>query len=78
MSDSFYNITDSYFSTENIVKKVCQRLQARYRETIVVKKIGDRYGSVQEGCATLICSLENNNKFLFTVKYDMVNDILDY
>lgn len=73
---SLFELEDTGVSNQEIVPLIIRELEEKYNNRFLVKCIGERYGTDTFDEATAYCSPIENEKLVFTVKFDMIEEKL--
>lgn len=71
---SLFDIADTGVSNYEIVPLILEELEKKYIKTFCIKCIGERYGTDKFDEVTAYCSPIEDEKFVFTVRFDMINE----
>ena len=71
---SLYDLPDLEINNYEMGVLVKKQLKEKYSQEFLVKCLGERYGTDKFDELTAYCSPEEKNDFVFTVKFDMVNE----
>lgn len=71
---SLFDIEDTGISNYEIVPLILERLEKKYNKKFYIKCIGERYGTDKFDEVTAYCSPIEDEKFVFTVRFDMINE----
>ena len=71
MDLSFYEFVGDGLGNDDIVDITSKILEAKYNKKFIAKRIGERYGKDEDDTATLYYAPEDDEDFIFSVKYNL-------
>lgn len=73
---SLFDIEENGLSNDVVSDLITQKLEEKYNQIFILKRIGNRYGTGKFDEVTAYCCPLNNKKMIFSVTFDMVKEMI--